>query len=65
MYTEHFRAYKDLGNQGATNAGKNVRYIPTWAVVTINVGLAQARPNYVDLLVRHSQYSSTVDQAYD
>ena len=39
-YTEHFRTYTDLGNQGATNAGENVRYIHTWAVVTINVGLA-------------------------
>ena len=24
-YTEHFRAYMDLGNQGATNAGVNDR----------------------------------------
>ena len=58
-------AYTDLGNQGVTNAGKNVRYIHTWAVATINVGFAQACPNYVDLLVSHSQYSSTVDQAHD
>ena len=26
-YTEYFRTYTDLGNQGATNAGENVRYI--------------------------------------
>ena len=37
--------YMDLGNQGATNAGKNIGYIHTWAIVTINVGLAQAHPN--------------------
>ena len=38
-YTEYFRTYTDLGNQGATNTGENVRYIHMWAVVTINVGL--------------------------
>ena len=34
--TEHFRAYMDLGNQDSAHG----------AVVVINVGLAQARPNY-------------------
>ena len=36
----------DLGNQGATNVDENVRYIHTTrAIVTINVGLAQAHSN--------------------
>ena len=48
---EHFRAYTDLGNQGATNTGQMIQ---TWidtiilcagAIVMINVGLAQAHPN--------------------
>ena len=43
---ENFRTYTGHRNQGATNAGENVRYIHTWAVVTINAELAQARPNY-------------------
>ena len=49
-YTENFKAYTDLRNQGATNTGENViymihTYIHTRAAVTINVGLAQVRPN--------------------
>ena len=49
-YTAFWGIHMDLGNQGATNTGENVRhiytYIHTWAVVTINVGLAQAPLNY-------------------
>ena len=37
--------YTDLGNQGATNVGENVRYIHKLAVVTINVLLSQACPS--------------------
>ena len=49
-YTEHFRAYTDLGNKGATKCGVNDTYSDTiipraGAIVTINVGLAQVRPN--------------------
>ena len=44
-YTEHFMVYTNLGNQGATNASENVRYIHMGAVVMINVKLAQACPN--------------------
>ena len=45
--------YRDLGNQGATNAGQMIHIatiIPlTWAIVMTNVVLAQAHPNYVML----------------
>ena len=45
-YTEHFRMYTDLGSQGVTNVVEYVRYIHMWAVVMINVGLAQVHPKY-------------------
>ena len=35
----------DFRNQGATNTA-NVAYIHAQAVIMINVGLAQAHPNY-------------------
>ena len=45
-YTAFLGIHMDLGNQGATSTGENVTYIHTWAVVTINVELAQAHLNY-------------------
>ena len=42
---DHTDIYTDLGNQGATNTGENFRYIYTRAIVTIDVGLAQAYSN--------------------
>ena len=46
---DYMDKYMELGNQGATSMGENVRYIHTYihtrAVVTITVGLAQAHPN--------------------
>ena len=51
---EQFRACMDLGNQGVINAGEMLdTYIHTLAVVTINVGLAQAHPNY-ELVTIHT-----------
>ena len=47
----NYSIYMDLWNHGATNVGENVRYIHIYihmrAVVTINVELAQAHPNYI------------------
>ena len=39
-YTEHFRAYTDLGNQADI-----LLFRVRWAVVMISVGLTQACPN--------------------
>ena len=52
-YTEHFRAYTDLGNQlGCDKCGLNyidihIQSFPAQDVVMINVGLAQGHPKYV------------------
>ena len=42
---DYMDKYTDLGNQGVTNVGENVRYMHTRVVVMINVGLAQTKPN--------------------
>ena len=59
LKTEHFRAYTDLGNQGVTNVGyvndtdihvdRKDTIIPHAGAVVrmINMGFAQAHPNYV------------------